>query len=167
MAQKKEKKPDYEEKKAIVTEFEGVKFAVILPEIEKSTEVGGVVEVLKGKLGVGGKRDVKKFVQATVVSDPRLPTHGPIPHSVWEEYWREFLRKMPTYQEYLARTATTAMGMVIKPNEIDLRGTIRPESVPIQWTRFIECPNCHKKIEVNQDTKSCPICGYELQQITV
>ena len=163
MAKKKKKKPDYEEKKAIVTEFEGVKFALVLPDIEKLTEVEGSL----GKMGIGGKREIKKSVIATVVDDPRLPTNGPVPHSVWVEYWRYFIEKRPLYQKHLAQTATAASGVMIKPDNVDLSGTIRMDSVPISWTQETKCPNCNIIIDVDQYTRYCPKCGYELKQINV
>lgn len=125
---KKEKESKYEERKAIVTIFEGVRFGAVLPEVETTTK--GKVSVRD--LGAGGEKAVKKAVQAFIVSDPRLPTGGPIPHSVWEDYWREFMKNLPRYVEHISTTVTNASGVVIKPSDVDLKATFTVDAVLVK-----------------------------------
>ena len=59
MTSERNKKVEYETKKAIEIEVEGVKFYVILPEIETATKAQGSVR----DLSAGGEREVKKNVK--------------------------------------------------------------------------------------------------------
>jgi len=110
----------YEEKKAIVTDYEGVKFVVILPDIETSTEAEGRLLDISAK----AKRDVKKEVQAIVVDDPRLPTRGPIPKEAWDDYWKDFIKNLPMYQEHIAGTLSIITGSPYSAKNIRVSGTM-------------------------------------------
>ena len=131
MSKKNDEKPIYEMRKTIVTEFEGIKFGIILLDTETTSKAKASLR----DLGAGGERAVKRKIPAFVASDPRLPTSGPVPLSVWEEYWSAFVKRIPGYVTHLSGVATNASGAMIKPEDIDLRGTITPGTVPLKWSK--------------------------------
>ena len=128
-----EKKAKYEEKRAIVTEFEGVRFAAILPVVETQTRVEGAL----ARLGIGGERRVKGKVIAIVVDDPRLPTDGPIPQSVWEEYWRNFIDQQPKYKLHIAETVTTACAVAVRIEDVEVGTNVTPASIPVSTAQSV------------------------------
>ncbi|GAG79384.1 unnamed protein product [marine sediment metagenome] len=106
-------------KKAVITEFEHVKFAVILPEVETSKKaVASLV-----KLSAGGEQTTKKSVQALVIDDTRIPVEGPIPYSVWEKHWTNITDQSDRFKKHLAHVATIESGIDVDPEDIELWGT--------------------------------------------
>jgi len=157
------KKPEYEEKKAIVTEFEGTKFAAIWSESEKGIEVAGNLDLL-GKFGLRGKKETKKVVQAVVVSDPRLPTDGPVPQKVWEDYIENLVKNQGRIKESIATAVTTISGSQVTSTDVDLRASFYVTTTPPPhlWAERKECPKCKNAITVPEGTNFCPICGQKI-----
>lgn len=162
MSNKEEK--EYEERKAIVTKYKDVEFAVILPDTEKTSKIEGAVDVIKGKLGFGGQKGSKRTVQATVVSDPRLPTEGPVPQKAWEDYWSTFLEERSKMQDHIAKVVTHASGVQINSSDVDLRGTFTVNQPTEKiWTIGVkECPQCGETNFMTSETQKCIKCGLEL-----
>ena len=112
-------KEKYDRKKAVITEFEHVKFAVILPKVETSKKA----VASPTKLSARGRQTTKKSVQALVVDDSRIPVEGPIPYSVWEKHWTNIIDQSDRFKKHLAHVATVESGIDVDPEDIELWGT--------------------------------------------
>lgn len=158
------KKPEYEERKAIVTEFEGVKFSVITHEVEKSTEGEGTVDAIKMAIGLKGKRDVKNTVVASVVYDPRLPTNGPVTQEIWGEYIKNLVLKEGRIKNYIANTVTTVSGVTTNSTDVELRASfdVATTPPPYLWAERRTCPKCGEEVLYTSKTQYCESCGNKL-----
>ena len=161
----KKKKPDYEEIKAIVTDFEGVKFSVITQDIETSVEGEGKIDALKGAFGLRGKKDTKKIVQAFVVSDPRIPTEGPVTQEIWEKYIGNLVLNEGKIKEHIAETVTIASGVTTTSTDVELRASfdVATTPPPYLWQERKTCKNCGETIIVTDRSVYCDRCGNNYQ----
>lgn len=121
---------EHQKRQAIVTEYEGIEFVAILPDMESDFKA----DVNVTDISAGVEMGKKKGVQAFIVNDPRLPTSGPVPQTTWVKYWDSVVENMGKYQTHLSSTITHTTGVRVSAEDIDLRGTITPTSGVVMFS---------------------------------
>lgn len=120
-----DKKTDYKKQKPIVIEVDGVTFSIISYEIESSKEAEGFVDVVLTRFGFRAKKDSKRKVIASVVSDPRLPIKGPFPIPAWREYLGTLLLNKGEITEHIAEKVTLESGFTTSSSDVVLSPVYR------------------------------------------